>query len=232
MEKLKLYHYGCSFTENFVGYEVHHLFSDYDYINLGKESLSNFEIFEIFEKTITNNSISIIQWSSITRPTDDNFSLIETSDNPLFDLLEQWYVLLEKVQIIAKNKNIKLIQYIGWAHWKDDELNDYHRNKLKSFDIEWVSSEKTIDIIQSNCFQFENPSEWSSHELPNGYYQWPKLYWGGIAEWVRSNVIMENRYVGYSIHSSITNFDVHPSKYAMEEFIKKFLHPLILTKFE
>jgi hypothetical protein len=232
MDKIKIYHYGCSFTENFIGYGLEHLFDSYDYINSGKNSYSNFKIFDEFEHTVTNNSIAIIQWSSITRPNDDNFSLMETSDNPLFDMLEQWYVLLEKTQIIVKSKNIKLIQYIGWAHWKDDELTDYHRDKLKSFGIHWFQSEKTTDIIQSNCFQFEDPPEWSSHELPNGQYIWSKLHWGGMAEWIRTNVEVNNRYFGYFEHEGERYFDVHPSKFATEEFTKRFLIPFILKKIE
>lgn len=232
MERIKLYHFGCSFTENIIGHNLNELFSEYDYINLAHESFSNFKIFNTFENSITDNSIVIIQWSSITRPTDDNFSLMETSDNPLFDLLEQWYTLLEKTKIIAKDRNVQLIQYVGWAHWKDEELNEYHRNKLKSFDIHWFKSNSQQDIIQSNCFQFESPNIWSSNESDDGLYMWPELIWGGVAEWVRENVDVENRYVGYFTHEDVSLFDVHPSKIANVKFIENFLISEIKNKIE
>lgn len=232
MEKIKLYHFGCSFTQNILGHDISSLFSEYDYINLGQESFNNFRIFDTFQTNVTNNSIAIIQWSSITRPTDDNFSLMETSDNPLFDLLQQWYTLLEKTQLIAIEKNIKLIQYTGWAHWKDDELNEYHRNKLNSFDINWFQSNSQQDIIQSNCFQFESPNIWSSNESDDGLHMWPELSWGGLAEWVRENLDIDNRYVGWFIHNDESLFDVHPSKIATMQFIENFLIPTIKSKIE
>ena len=221
MSKEKVFHYGCSFTENLKGFKLNSLFSNFEYHNFAKESSGNYQIFENFKETIEPNSTAIIQWSSLTRPSEDNFDIVNVSDNPLFDLLEFWYRILGEVQRISKVKNIKLIQYIGWAHWKDDELNEYHRNKLKSFNIIWFSSKKSLDLIESNCFQFQSPTEWSSDEQENGTYLWDSLEWGGMAEWIRENVEMENRYIGYTNNSE--HFDVHPSRHATIRFIKEVL---------
>jgi hypothetical protein len=217
----KVFHFGCSFTQNFKGFGVESLFKEFDYKNFSEESSGNYKIFKSFKENIQPNSIAIIQWSSLTRPTEDNFDVVKISDNPLYDLLEFWYRILEEVQRVSKVKNIKVIHYIGWAHWKDKELNDYHRNKLKSFNIIWFSSKKTLDLIESNCFQFQSPTEWSSSEKENGTYLWDSLEWGGMAEWIRENVEIENRYVGYSMGSN--HFDVHPSRHATIRFIKEVL---------
>lgn len=228
MDKIKVFHYGCSFTENMLHYQLENIFlnKNYDYNNLGKQSSSNFSIFNKFKDTCLENSICIIQWSSLTRPFDENFSLLETSDNPLFDLLEQWYILLRETQIIAEQKNIKLIQYIGWAQWKDSELNSYHRNMLNSFGITWFSSKKRLDLIQSNCFQLQPGHKWSSKDVANGYYFWDDLNWGGLTEWSRENIDIHNRYLGYNKNNKIDGkswFDSHPSEFTFIKFIENFL---------
>lgn len=230
MDRLKIFHYGCSFTGNMSYFQLENIFlnKNYDYKNLGKQSSSNFDIFNKFKNTCLENSISIIQWSSLTRPFDENYlSIFKKSKNPLFDLLEQWYSLLKETQKICKEKNIKLIQYIGWAQWKDSELNSYHRNMLNSFGISWFSSKKGLDLIQSNCFQLQHPSDWSSPELDNGMYMWDDIIWGGLTEWARDNVEIDKRYIGYNennkINGEIMWFDPHPSEFSFREFIDLFL---------
>lgn len=225
----KLHLFGCSFTQRAI--MVSEIFEGkFDYTNHGMDSSNNYQIFKEFETKGTTDSISIIQWSSLTRPMDENFSILKTSKNPLFDLLEQWYSLVEKTQKIAKERNIKLIQYIGWSIWKDDELNDYHRNKLKSFDIQWFRSSPQWDIITSNCFQFQQPNKWSSNENENGLHYWNELTWGGMSEWVRDNIDINNRYTYIPEHqrNGGPEIDPHPSPYAMKEFYQKVIFPQII----
>lgn len=228
MGAIKVFHYGCSFTGNMLYFQLENIFLNkgYDYKNLGKESSSNLDIFNKFKNTCLENSICIIQWSSLTRPFDENYlTIFKKSINPLFDLLEQWYLILNEVQKIIKEKNIKLIQYIGWAQWKDSELNLYHRNMLNSFGINWFSSKKTLDLIQSNCFQLQSPSEWTSHETENNMYLWDDILWGGLSEWVRDNIVIDKRYIGkyeYDINGNLI-FDPHPSEFSFRKFIYKFL---------
>lgn len=225
--KQKLFHYGCSFTENIHGFGLDCLFEDtYDYNNYGKTSASNEYILNKFKKTAEPESFVILQWSSLTRPTENNFKYVETSDNPLYDLLEEWYLMLEEASSFAKTNNIKLLQYIGWAHWKDNELNDYHRKKLSSFGIKWFTSAEQWDIIASSCFQFEDPVIWSS-QPKNGHYLWSHIHWGGMSEWIRTNVDIHDRYLGW-VHdtaSDVYYYDSHPSKHSTVEFIKQVLLP-------
>lgn len=216
--------YGCSFTDNFKTFGLDELFSEYEFHNYGKESSNNFYILNKFEETAPDNSTAIIQWSSLTRIFDENYSILETSDNPLYDYLNQWYSLLDSAQKISKERNIKLIQYIGWAQWKDEELNDYHRNKLNSYGIHWFYSKKQFDIIADNCVQLQDPEIWSSREVVNGLHVWSELKWGGMSEWCRSNFDMNNRYRGNVIDGNgVPHFDVHPSKECTEQFIKQFI---------
>jgi hypothetical protein len=225
MSNKKVFNFGCSFTQNFRQFGIEELFSDFEYHNHARESASNFYIFDKFNEYAEPNYVCIIQWSSLTRPMDENFSLLESSNNVLFDLLEQWYELLEKTKEITKKRKIKLIQFVGWAVWKDKELNNYHREKLKSYDIIWYESEPQCDLIDANCFQFETPTIWSSDINNEGLFYWDKMHWGGMAEWVRENVELEKRYVGHDLGSE--HFDCHPSKHASIEFIKKVLLPKI-----
>jgi hypothetical protein len=227
LKKKVLFHYGCSFTDAFKhDYETISLLkNNYIYKNYGRPSANNKYILEQFKSKSEKDSICIIQWSSLTRPFDDNFKIVQTSDNPLFDLLEEWYFLIEDAIDFSIKNNIKLIQYIGWAEWKDDELNDYHREKLKSFGITWFESKQQLDVIASNCFQFQVPAEWSSKEIFNGLHKWQELKWGGMSEWVRENVEMDKRYIGW-VTDEISNrafIDPHPSKYANIKFIENFL---------
>jgi len=225
----KLNTYGCSFTKNLL--QIEEIFHPhFNYTNYGEDSASNFFIFNRFRDTAEQNSTCIIQWSSLTRPNDDNFSIVKNSDNPLFDLLEQWYIILKEVQRISKNRNIKLIQFVGWAVWKDSELNDYHRDKLKSFDIIWLESSPQWDLITSNCFQFQQPNHWSSNENEQGLYHWERLQWGGMSEWIRENVDINNRYTYIPEHqrNGGPEIDPHPSPFAMKEFYEKLILPKIL----
>ena len=223
-----VFHYGCSFTQNIQDFRLGRYFEElgYQYVNYGLESSSNFRIYDTFEKTSIPNALCIIQWSSLTRPADENFSILQNSENPLYDLLEQWYEILGKTQVIAKERNIKLIQYIGWAGWKDSELNEYHRTKLNSYGIKWFESKSTLDMIQCNCFQIEAPQNWSSKEYPNGLYKWPDMKWGGMSEWGRENLEMKDRYVGYN-NPSMNFLDPHPSEKCTTEFINNVLIPEI-----
>lgn len=229
----KVFHYGCSFTENIKSFGLEHHFTDsYVYCNYGKISSGNRYILNKFKDTVEYDCTAIIQWSSLTRPFDENFEILQTSTNPLYDYLEEWYTILQEANQFAKQNNIKLIQYIGWAQWKDDELNNYHREKLNSFDITWFESKKQWDIIPANCFQFQIPSKWSSSpkETPEGTYSfWSDIHWGGMSEWIRSNIDMHNRYVGMCRDEigKRSYYDSHPSGYATGEFIKQVLLPKI-----
>lgn len=223
-----VFHYGCSFTENIRTFRLENLFTDkFAYRNYGQASSGNQLIFDTFKETVQPDSIAIIQWSSLTRQFDKNFDVLQKSDNPLYDYLEEWYSILHSTRLYAEEHNIKLLQYFGWAQWKDSELNDYHREKLKSFGIHWFTSIKQWDIISSNCFQLQTAYKWSS--LPknlfgDNYYFWSDIVWGGMSEWVRSNVDILNRYRGWT-YAEIDRrvFDSHPSELATMQFIKQFL---------
>lgn len=224
----KLHLFGCSFTQRV--FTIDEIFNGkFQHYNHSMDSANNFFIFKQFEEKSTYDSICIVQWSSLTRPMDENFSLLETSDNPLFDLLEQWYQLVERTQEIAKERNIKLIQIIGWAEWKDEELNEYHRNKLKSLDIQWFRSSPQWDLISSNCFQFQQPNEWSSNENEKGLYYWDELIWGGISEWCRDNIKMEDRYtyIPEEFRNGGPEIDPHPSPLALKDFYQQVIFPQI-----
>jgi len=227
MKRLNIY--GCSFTKNLI--QIEEIFHPhFDYMNYGEDSASNIFIFNRFRDTAQENSTCVIQWSSLTRPNDENFSFVEISDNPLFDLLEEWYIILKETQRIAQKRNIKLIQFVGWSVWKDNELNDYHREKLKSFDIILFESSPQWDLITSNCFQFQQPNHWSSNENEDGLYYWEKLIWGGMSEWIRDNVEMENRYMYIPEHqrNGGPEWDPHPTPHASKEFYQKVILPKIL----
>lgn len=222
--------YGCSFTQNIFCGPCHKyikkISNEISVKNHGKISNSNLKILNSFKETLLPDSISVIQWSALTRPNDSNFSLMETS-NPLWDLLDEWYTFIDTAIELALQNNIKLIQYTGWAHWRDDELNDYHRNKLNSYNIHWFHSKSKLDMIQSNCFQFQLPRLWSSTKFENGLYLWPELIWGGMSEWIRENIDIKNRYVGYNHGAPSKHFDSHPSEYATHQFVKQFLIPKV-----
>ena len=131
---------------------------------------------------------------------------------------------------IAKDKNIKLIQFIGWAQWKDSELNEYHREKLKSYDIIWYESSAQWDLIIGNCYQFQTAKDWSSKEYPNGLYYWDRLTWGGMSVWIRQNVPMEKRYIILNEKKYGKRYDSHPSMYGSKQFYEKSIFPLIINK--
>jgi hypothetical protein len=228
--------FGCSFSEQYNStfeggplrnglYEFD--FEGYTFHNFGYSSASNYKIFNLFETNIKPNDTCIIQWSSLTRPQEEDHNfIVKSEENPLYYFLDKWYKILEKVQEISKEKNITLIQHIGWAHWKDNELNEYHRNKLNSYNIIWYSSKETWDRIDSNCYQFEPPNVWSSsakksiHGGGEPSYFWSDLKWGGMSEWIRDNIEIENRYLGYHHKEAPNHFDSHPSLYASKVFFK------------
>lgn len=227
-KRIKLF--GCSFsaqlnaafkseqTKNFslINY------NEYEIHNYGEVSASNELIFDKFKNNFEPNSTCIIQWSALTRSDTSNMN-----ENPLFYFLNKWYDILDETQKISKENNIKLIQYIGWAQWKDNELDEYHRNKLKSYDITWYESSETWDKIDSNCFQFEIPSIWTSDKNKKGLYHWEHMKWGGMSEWIRENIEIDNRYLGYHHPTNPTMFDSHPSINATYTFITKQIIPKI-----
>jgi len=229
----KVFHYGCSFTENIKSFGLDTQFTNSClYYNYGKTSSGNRYIINAFKDTAEPNSTTIIQWSSLTRPSDENFKILQTSTNPLYDYLEEWYIILEEAKQFAKQNNIKLVQYIGWAQWKDNELNKYHQEKLNSFDITWFESKKQWDMIPANCFQFQIPVKWSSppKETPEGTFSlWSDISWGGMSEWIRSNVDVKERYLGWTTDVKVNGryYDSHPSEYATTQFIKQVLLPKI-----
>ena len=233
----KVFHYGCSFTENIRIFNIIKS-NNFEYTNLGKQSSNNKLILDTFKETCQPNSTAIIQWSSLTRPSDSNYDLLETSDNPLYDLLDEWYEFIEEVILFSRENNIKLIHYIGWAIWKDDELNDYHKNKLKSYNITWFKSSRQYDLATSNCFQFQSPEKWSSKYKGNGLYEWPELIWGGMSEWIRENVDIKDRYIGHNHEGEIREgetkpyFNSHPSEYSTNEFVKQVILPKINEKYK
>ena len=97
---------------------------------------------------------------------------------------------------------------------------------LNSFGITWFSSKKTLDLIQSNCFQLQAPYQWSSNKIENDMYLWDDIVWGGLTEWTRVNVDIDKRYMGYNENNKINGklwFDSHPSEFSFREFINKFL---------
>lgn len=227
---INLNFYGCSFSENITGYTIcrnylNEISDEISYNNYSRVSNSNLKILDSFKDNLLPNSISVIQWSALTRPNDSNFSKIENSVNPLWDLLDEWYTYIDIATELALQNNIKLIQYIGWAQWRDDELNEYHRTKLNSYDIHWFHSKSEFDKIQSNCFQFGIPHNWSSTQFDNGLFRWPELVWGGMSEWIRTNIKIENRYMGYNHKHESKHFDPHPSEYGTLRFLEYFLIP-------
>ena len=224
MKKLNLY--GCSFS-NRVELVKHIFVNRFDFTNYGRDSASNFYIFDKFKETAPEDSICIVQWSSLTRPMDENFSLLQTSDNPLYDLLEQWYELLDQTKIISEERNIHLIQFVGWCEWLDEELNDYHRNKLLSYGIQWFESKEQWDLIESNCFQFQDPTEWSSPKNEQSLFKWKYLKWGGMSEWIRENVPMEKRYIPLPLEN---RYDSHPTPLATQKFYKEVVISKLLNK--
>ena len=222
--------YGCSFTDNFTALDAIPLFDvlNCDVVNYGKESSSNSQIYKKFLETVNDGDIVVLQWSALTRPMDSSFVKLKTSDNPLYDLLEDWYGVLDKVQELKKEKNLNIIQYIGWAQWKDEELNDYHRTKLKSYDITWFKSPKCLDVIQSNCMQFSDPAWWAPFTDTDGIYEWSELIWGGMSEWIRSYVEIPKRYMGKDLGQETVN--PHPSQFATHCFVNDVLIELIKYK--
>lgn len=222
--------FGCSFTLRVE--MIQDVFDDkFEYFNHGEDSANNSLIYNTFVENATENSVCIVQWSSLTRPMDENFSLLESSDNPLFDLLEQWYPLVEQTKQIAEEKNITLLQFVGWATWKDSELNDYHREKLNSLGIQWFTSSAQNDLIDANCFQFELPHLWSSSENEEGLFYWDELTWGGISEWVRENIDINDRYdtMPEELRNGGPLYDPHPSATAMRKFVEQVVLPQITT---
>jgi len=221
--------YGCSFTENYNGLQVMPTFDELgcNVINYGKQSSSNSDIYDKILKTVNKGDILVIQWSAITRRMIDDYHLLE-SKNPLYSLLERWYSILDNVQQLVKEKNLYLIQYVGWAMWKDDELNDYHREKLNSYDIRWFHSSECWDVIESNCAQIQPPNHWSSDE-ENGLFHWSEMKWGGLSEWGRENVDISKRYMG-RVHKDSDDIDPHPSQHTSIRFVKEVVLDMIREK--
>lgn len=221
----KVYFCGCSFTDLFkhTPSTVKFLKQTYSYEFFSHESSSNSDILEQLKRTTPNTNV-VLQWSSLTRPMDNNFHRLKTSENPLYDLLEDWYLVLDESQKIIKERNQTVIQFFGWAQWKDNELNDYHRERLNSYGLYWFYCPEMWDIIGSSCFQIQNPLDWTlkaTHD--ESKYLWSEITWGGMSEWVRRNVEEEKRWMGHT--NDNPHFDEHPSSHSAHRFLTEWLYP-------
>jgi len=228
----KTYLCGCSFTDLFkhTQQSVHFLNKNISYEFLSQESSSNSDILNQLKQVEPNSNV-VLQWSSLTRPMDSNFHRLKTSENPLFDLLEDWYLVLDESQKVIEQRNLTTIQFFGWAQWKDDELNDYHRDKLNSYGLYWFYCPKMWDIIGTSCFQIHNPLDWTLQTKHNEKkYLWDDITWGGMSEWVRRNVEEEKRWMGH--HNNNPHFDEHPSHHSADRFLKEWLYPKMEKHFE
>jgi len=228
----KTYFCGCSFTDLFNQNKIYELLDEnhIEYEILSKESSSNSDILNQLKKVEPNTNV-VLQWSSLTRPLDSNFHRIQTSDNALYDLLEDWYVVLDESQKVIKERNLKTIQYFGWAQWKDSELDDYHRDRLNSYGLYWFWSPKMWDIIGTSCFQIHNPLDWTLiTKYDERQWLWDDITWGGMSEWVRRNVEEEKRWRGYAYNNP--HFDEHPSDHSAIKFFMEWLYPKIEKHFE
>ena len=225
--------HGCSFTENinngfYIGVEDT-LDKDFDFVNYGRNSNSNQGILET-AITVPSKSIAVIQWSALTRrlewETDEEYENVVYNPNAIFLFLDKWIQQVKTITTLLEQREVKTFQYIGWAQWKDSELNDEYREKLRELPIHWFESKEQQDLIQANCWQIEeNPSKWSTEK--DGVIIYPKLEWGGMSEWIRENIDIDNRYIGYNHQSDSKWFDPHPSAIAGKEFYEQVIYPFI-----
>ena len=225
--------HGCSFSENlkcnfYPGIEDK-LSKDFNYANYAINSNSNQGIQES-AITAGEDSIAIIQWSALTRKLEweKDWEYLDVISQPdaLFRLLDRWINQVRTTTALLNQRGVKHFQYIGWAQWKDSELTDEYRQYLRALPIHWFESKEQEDLIQSNCWQLNhNPNEWS--DIKDGKITFPKLEWGGMSEWIRENVDINDRYIGYDNHSKEKWFDPHPSATAGKQFFEQVIYPFI-----
>ena len=115
-----------------------------------------------------------------------------------------------------KENNINFLQYIGWTQFMDSELSDSHRSMISKFkNFTWIETPELKDIIRSNCtMNIGN----KGLIVGEGEYLWPANNWGGLSEWVRNNIRVDDRYYDPPI-------DPHPSFYAFNKFIIEVILP-------
>jgi hypothetical protein len=238
MERKTIYLLGCSFTDSVKFYQSDFFkkFRDkYNVINLAYLSRSNFQILEDI-KTLPNNSIAVIQWSALTRP-DGNKDydidwnselnkLAYSTEDPLKFLINNFIKVVSEGNEFINEKNIKAFQYIGWVQWQDSEIDEETNKLLKKLPINWFETPKLIDIIPSNCWEYNSTVlnnriktllGGNSHK-----WEWKSFKWGGMSEWIRLNVTdMDKRYV--ATYKKDGYNDSHPSEYAAEQFYKNVI---------
>jgi hypothetical protein len=235
MDKDTVYLLGCSFTE-----AIKHFNSDffikfrdnYNIINLAYASRSNFQILEDI-KSLPNNSIAVIQWSALTRPSgihnydiDWNIELnnaTQLSSDPLKFLINNFINVVNKANKILKSKNIKTFQYIGWVQWANNELDKTLISLLKELPIHWFFTPDLIDVMPSGCWEYNaNSFVLPIKSMLGGRptkWEWKSSNWGGMSEWIRLNITdMYNRWAAlYEVNGYN---DAHPTEYASEQFYK------------
>ena len=238
MEKQTIYLLGCSFTDAVKHYQSEFFKKfrdDYNIINLAYLSRSNFQILEDI-KTLPDNSIAVIQWSALSRPNgipdyeiDWNVELNKmaySDETPLTFLINNFIKVVSDGNVILNQKNIKTFQYIGWVQWEDAEIEESVSKLLNKLPIKWFKTPKLIDIIPSNCWEY-NPKSLNTRIkrlLCNDLneWQWKSFNWGGMSEWIRLNITnMDNRYV--ATYKKNGYIDSHPSEYAAEQFYKNVI---------
>jgi hypothetical protein len=238
----RTYLLGCSFTNQIMTYEDGLFWKfrkDFNIVQLGYPSRSNFQILEDIKK-LPNNCIAIIQWSSLTRPDgnpdyDKDWNaelnkLAYSMEDPLKFLINNFINIVSQAEIIIKEKNIKTFQYIGWLQWLNTEIDKETEIKLKSLPITWFSTPAILDIIRGNCWEY-NSHVTESHQINyslhgENRWLWPETSWGGMSEWIRLNVTdVHKRYLGS--YDSSGYIDPHPSRYGSEQFYKNVIIPAL-----
>lgn len=239
-----IYLLGCSFTNQIMTFEkgfFQKFRNDFNIINIGYPSRSNFQILEDIKK-LPNDCIAIIQWSSLTRPNknpdyDKDWNselnkLAYSTEDPLKFLINNFINIVSQAELIIKEKNMKTFQYIGWLQWLNSEIDKETEIKLGLLPITWFNTPKLLDIIKGNCWEY-NSDNILSHQIKIKHFLhseirwlWDATSWGGMSEWIRLNITdVHKRYLGsYKPGGYI---DPHPSKYGSEQFYKKVIVPAL-----
>ena len=235
-----MYLIGCSFTENVKtrNPDLHKLLVDkYGVVNLGKASMSNFQIRDTLFN-LPNNSKAIVQWSALTRPTgikhndiDHNLNLntaLVKNNNSLHFLINTFVkVVLNGVEIL-KAKDIDAYHYLGWMQWSDSEIDDELRIVLESLPINWFKVPKTIDITNQGCWDYDYETYnclYNENTSSRMLWEWYPTSWGGMSEWIRYNIKNpDDRYLGFNDEGI---FDNHPSITGNLAFYENIIIPEI-----
>jgi hypothetical protein len=237
----RVYLLGCSFTNQIMSYEDGFFWrfrKKFKIVNMGYPSRSNFQILEDI-KELPNNSIAIIQWSSLTRPNgipdydkDWNAELNKiaySSEDPLKFLINTFIKIVSQANQILNQKNIKSFQYLGWLQWLNSEIDDETESQLNKLPINWFTSPEVIDIMKCNCWEYNPYSISIKLKYPlhgQERWVWKSTKWGGMSEWIRANV--PDVYDRYLAVYEIQGYnDPHPSKYGSELFYKKIIVPAL-----